>query len=50
MLLGGDDGRPVLAGPGAATLADAWRGNIVSVQRLGEDLRVELAPAGRREA
>jgi diaminohydroxyphosphoribosylaminopyrimidine deaminase/5-amino-6-(5-phosphoribosylamino)uracil reductase len=49
MLLGGDDGRPVLAGPGAATLADAWRGNIVSVQRLGEDLRVELAPAGRRD-
>jgi diaminohydroxyphosphoribosylaminopyrimidine deaminase/5-amino-6-(5-phosphoribosylamino)uracil reductase len=44
-LLGGDDGRPVLAGPGAATMAEAWRGRIVSVERLGDDLRVELAPA-----
>ncbi len=41
-LLGGDDGRPVLAGPGAATMADAWRGRIVSVRNLGADLRVEL--------
>ena len=43
-LLGGADGRPVLAGPGAATLADAWRGRIVGVRRLGGDLRVDLAP------
>ena len=28
-LLGGDDGRPLLAGPGAATIADVWRGRIV---------------------
>lgn len=40
--LGGDDGRPVFAGPGAATLAGAWRGRIIDVARLGEDLRVEL--------
>jgi diaminohydroxyphosphoribosylaminopyrimidine deaminase/5-amino-6-(5-phosphoribosylamino)uracil reductase len=46
-LLGGDDGRPLFDGPGAATIADAWRGRIVSVEQLGEDLRVELAPAGR---
>lgn len=45
-LLGGDDGRGLLAGPGAATLADAWRGRILSVDQLGEDLRIELAPAG----
>jgi diaminohydroxyphosphoribosylaminopyrimidine deaminase/5-amino-6-(5-phosphoribosylamino)uracil reductase len=44
-LLGGDDGRPLLAGPGAATLADAWDGRIISVERLGNDLRIELAPA-----
>lgn len=43
-LLGGDDGRPVLAGPGAPTMADLWRGRIVSVDRLGDDVRVELAP------
>lgn len=44
-LLGGDDGAPVLRGPGAATMAGAWRGRILSVERLGEDLRVELGPA-----
>ncbi|MEO6121041.1 MAG: dihydrofolate reductase family protein, partial [Acidimicrobiales bacterium] len=43
-LLGGDDGRPVMAGPGAVTMADAWRGRIVDVERLGDDLRVELEP------
>lgn len=43
-LLGGDDGRPVMAGPGAATMADAWRGRIVSVERLGPDVRIEVAP------
>ncbi len=42
--LGGDDGRPVFAGPGAATMADAWRGRLVSVCRLGGDLRIDLEP------
>ncbi|HET7488048.1 MAG TPA: bifunctional diaminohydroxyphosphoribosylaminopyrimidine deaminase/5-amino-6-(5-phosphoribosylamino)uracil reductase RibD [Acidimicrobiales bacterium] len=41
-LMGGDDGHPLLAGPGAPTLAGAWRGRIVDVARVGEDLRVEL--------
>ena len=45
-LFGGDDGRPLFHGPGAGTIADVWRGRIESVERLGEDLRVELAPAG----
>ncbi|HUA95132.1 MAG TPA: dihydrofolate reductase family protein, partial [Acidimicrobiales bacterium] len=40
---GGDDGQPVFAGPGAATVGDLWRGRLVSVERLGDDLRVELA-------
>jgi diaminohydroxyphosphoribosylaminopyrimidine deaminase/5-amino-6-(5-phosphoribosylamino)uracil reductase len=44
-LFGGDDARPVFAGPGAPTIADVWRGRIVSVQRLGDDLRVECSPA-----
>jgi diaminohydroxyphosphoribosylaminopyrimidine deaminase/5-amino-6-(5-phosphoribosylamino)uracil reductase len=43
-LLGGDDGYPVLAGAGAKTMADAWRGRIVSVERIGDDVRIELAP------
>ena len=41
-LLGGEDARPVLAGPAAATIADAWRGRIESIARLGADLRIEL--------
>ncbi|HEX3947088.1 MAG TPA: bifunctional diaminohydroxyphosphoribosylaminopyrimidine deaminase/5-amino-6-(5-phosphoribosylamino)uracil reductase RibD [Acidimicrobiales bacterium] len=42
-LFGGDDGRPLFAGPGAATMADLWRGRLVSVAQLGADLRLELA-------
>jgi diaminohydroxyphosphoribosylaminopyrimidine deaminase/5-amino-6-(5-phosphoribosylamino)uracil reductase len=42
-LLGGDDGRPLFAGPGAATMAEVWRGRLVSVARLGDDVRVEVA-------
>ncbi|MGH9154052.1 MAG: dihydrofolate reductase family protein, partial [Acidimicrobiales bacterium] len=46
VLFGGDDARPMFAGPGAATMADVWRGAVVDVARLGDDVRVELAPAG----
>jgi diaminohydroxyphosphoribosylaminopyrimidine deaminase/5-amino-6-(5-phosphoribosylamino)uracil reductase len=46
-LFGGDDGRGLFAGPGASTLADAWRGRIVSVVPLGDDLRIDLV--GRSE-
>jgi diaminohydroxyphosphoribosylaminopyrimidine deaminase/5-amino-6-(5-phosphoribosylamino)uracil reductase len=42
-LFGGDDGRPLFAGPGAGTIGDVWRGKLVSVEQLGEDLRVEVA-------
>jgi diaminohydroxyphosphoribosylaminopyrimidine deaminase/5-amino-6-(5-phosphoribosylamino)uracil reductase len=42
-LSGGDDGRPVFAGAGAGTMQGFWRGRLVSVERLGEDLRVEVA-------
>lgn len=49
-LLGGEDGRPAFAGPGAATMAEAFRGELVAVRRLGPDLRVDLVrlPAGGR--
>ena len=43
LLFGGDDGQPLFAGPGAGTIADVWRGKLVSVERLGDDLRVEVA-------
>jgi diaminohydroxyphosphoribosylaminopyrimidine deaminase/5-amino-6-(5-phosphoribosylamino)uracil reductase len=45
-LLGGSDGRPVLEGRGVRSIDEIWRGHPLSVERLGEDLRVELAPAG----
>jgi diaminohydroxyphosphoribosylaminopyrimidine deaminase/5-amino-6-(5-phosphoribosylamino)uracil reductase len=44
-LLGGSDGRPVFEGPGAPTIGGLWRGRLWSVERLGEDLRIELSPA-----
>ena len=49
-LLGGDDGHPLLAGPGAPTIDGLWRGRFTSIERLGDDLRLELVndprPAG----
>lgn len=42
---GGDDARPLFAGAGAPTVADLWRGRIVSVERLGDDVRLECSPA-----
>jgi diaminohydroxyphosphoribosylaminopyrimidine deaminase / 5-amino-6-(5-phosphoribosylamino)uracil reductase len=44
LLLGGDDGRGLFAGPGAATLAEAWRGRVTACTRLGDDLRIDLEP------
>ena len=41
-LLGGDDGRPLLAGPGVPTMADLRRGRFVAVEVLGDDLRLDL--------
>ena len=43
-LLGGDDGRPLLGGPGAATMADVRRGAFVRATRLGADLRLDYVP------
>lgn len=43
-LMGGDDGKPLFAGAGGATMGDAWRGRITAVRQLGGDLRVDLAP------
>lgn len=43
-LFGGEGPRPLLAGAAAATIADVWRGEILTVERVGADLRVEVAP------
>jgi diaminohydroxyphosphoribosylaminopyrimidine deaminase/5-amino-6-(5-phosphoribosylamino)uracil reductase len=46
-LLGGDDGRPLLDGPGAATMADAQRGAFAGVTPLGADVRLDYLPNDR---
>jgi diaminohydroxyphosphoribosylaminopyrimidine deaminase/5-amino-6-(5-phosphoribosylamino)uracil reductase len=43
-LMGGDGGAGLFAGVGTATIADLWRGRVVDVRRVGDDLRVDLAP------
>ena len=42
-LFGGDDGVPLFRGPGAPRVDDLWRGRLLSVVRLGDDVRLELA-------
>jgi diaminohydroxyphosphoribosylaminopyrimidine deaminase/5-amino-6-(5-phosphoribosylamino)uracil reductase len=42
-LFGGNDSRPLFAGPGAPTIDDLWRGRLASVTSLEGDIRVELA-------
>jgi len=37
---GGNDGLGVFEGAGIATMADLWRGHIVSTQQLGDDLEI----------
>jgi len=44
-LMGGDGGLGVFSGQGAATIADAWRGQLMDARRVGDDLRLELRPS-----
>jgi len=44
-LMGGSDGTPLFTGPGAATIGEAWRGRLLDVRRLGDDLRLDLTAA-----
>lgn len=41
-LFGGDDAVPLMRGP-ASTIDGIWRGRVVSLSMLGDDIRVELA-------
>ena len=43
-LFGGDDAIPLFAGTGAANMDQLWRGRVISVELLGQDVRIELAP------
>ena len=43
-LFGGDDARPLFSGPGAPTIGDIWRGEIIDVRQLGSDVRIEMRP------
>jgi diaminohydroxyphosphoribosylaminopyrimidine deaminase/5-amino-6-(5-phosphoribosylamino)uracil reductase len=44
-LFGGDDALPMFTGAGAPTMEGIWRGRLVSVIRLGDDVRLELEAA-----
>lgn len=46
-LMGGDDGLPMLAGQGAPTIGELWRGQIVEFRRIGDDVRIAMLAAGR---
>ena len=41
-IMGGDDGKSLLSGPGAATMDSLRRGKFVNVTQLGEDVRLDL--------
>lgn len=39
---GGDDALGMFAGPGIPTIGQLWRGRIVDIARVGDDLRLEI--------
>lgn len=41
--MGGSDGAPLFAGPGAATIEGLSRNRVLSVRQLGDDIRIDLA-------
>ena len=49
-LFGGDDGAPMLSGPGAQSISDVLRGSITAVERLGPDVRIDVAVGGTAAA
>ncbi len=45
-VFGGDDGRPMFVGNGASTIDALPRGRFVSVQQIGDDVRLDLVVDG----
>jgi len=43
-IAGGDDAPGVFTGAAAASIADMWRGSVVSVQQLGDDVEIVVEP------
>ena len=43
--MGGEDGVPLFAGPGAPTMEAVWRGRIAGVRRIGPDVRIDVLAA-----
>lgn len=43
-IMGGDDAPGVFTGAAAPTIADMWRGTVISVQQLGSDVEVVVEP------
>jgi len=41
---GGSDAKAAIGGATAPTIADVWRGRFDSIERVGDDLRIELIP------
>jgi diaminohydroxyphosphoribosylaminopyrimidine deaminase/5-amino-6-(5-phosphoribosylamino)uracil reductase len=44
----GSGGVPMFAWSGAATMEEIWRGRLVGVRRLGDDVRIDVEPAESR--
>jgi diaminohydroxyphosphoribosylaminopyrimidine deaminase/5-amino-6-(5-phosphoribosylamino)uracil reductase len=44
-LMGGDDGTPMLRGPGAPSITEIWRGRLAQIRQLGEDVRIDVVGA-----
>ena len=44
-LFGGADATPASAGATAATIDDLWRGRFDVVERVGDDIRLEIVAA-----
>lgn len=44
VIFGGDDATGTFAGPGAPTIDDVWRGRVDVVERVGDDVRIEVVP------
>ena len=43
-LMGGTGGLPAIAGSGASTISELWRGAIDSAITVGDDIRIDLVP------
>jgi diaminohydroxyphosphoribosylaminopyrimidine deaminase / 5-amino-6-(5-phosphoribosylamino)uracil reductase len=50
-LFGGSDTKAAIGSATASTIGDIWRGRFDSIERVGDDVRIELVPlqAGRKE-